>query len=146
MDINTKYNLVKAFHLIFFTTWMAGLFYLPRIFVYHSDEKENSKQYKTFLVMENKLYKYIMNPSLIGTWVFGIILTVLTESYLYLWFNIKFLCVSLLTIFHIYCGKLNKEFMIGNNTKTSRYFRVINEIPTVLFILIIYSVIFKPGI
>ena len=146
MDIDTKYNIVKAFHLIFFTTWMAGLFYLPRIFVYHTETKTNTKQYKTFIIMERKLYKYIMNPSLIGTWFFGIYLTVLTEAHLYVWFNIKFLCVLLLTIFHVYCGIVKREFEKGNNTKTSTYFRVINEVPTISFILIIYLVIFKPGI
>ena len=146
MDIDTKYNIVKTFHLIFFTTWMAGLFYLPRIFVYHSVENTTSKQYKTFITMEKKLYKYIMNPSLVGTWLFGILLTITTEAYHYLWFNVKFFCVVLLTVFHIYCGKVKKAFELENNKKTSKYFRFINEIPTVLFILIIYVVVFKPGI
>ena len=85
-----------------------------------------------------------MNPSLVGTWVFGIILTIITEAHVYVWFVIKFLCVCLLTAFHIYCGKIRKEFEIGNNSKTSKYYRIINEVPTILFILIIYAVIFKP--
>ena len=144
MDIQTKYNILKSLHLIFFTTWMAGLFYLPRIFVYHAEESIKTKQYATFTTMERKLYKYIMNPSLIGTWVFGITLTILTEAHVYLWFSIKFICVCLLTVFHIYCGKIRKEFEICNNSKTSKYYRIINEIPTILFILIIYAVIFKP--
>ena len=144
MDIQTKYNIFKALHLIFFTTWMAGLFYLPRIFVYHAEEAVKTKQYATFSTMERKLYKYIMNPSLVGTWVFGIILTVITEAHVYVWFIIKFFCVCLLTVFHVYCGKIRKEFEMGNNSKTSKYYRIINEIPTILFILIIYAVIFKP--
>ena len=144
MDLGAIYNLLKVFHLIFMTTWMAGLFYLPRIFVYHAQESIKTKQYATFTTMERKLYKYIMNPSLVGTWIFGIILTVLTEAHVYIWFVIKFLCVCLLTAFHVYCGKIRKEFEIGNNSKTSKYYRIINEIPTILFILIIYAVIFKP--
>ena len=144
MDFEIKYNICKAFHLIFFTTWMAGLFYLPRIFVYHAAEAIKTKQYVTFSIMERKLYRYIMNPSLIGTWFFGISLTILTESYVYVWFSIKFICVCFLTAFHIYCGKIRKEFEVGNNTKTAKYYRILNEVPTVIFILIIYVVIFKP--
>ncbi len=144
MDISSSYNLVKALHIIFMTTWMAGLFYLPRIFVYHSETKKNTRQYKTFNTMERKLYNYIMNPSLVGTWVFGILLTLITDSYQAIWINLKLVLIFFLTLFHIYCGKNIQTFKKGQNNHSGKFFRMINEIPTILFIAIIFIVIFKP--
>ena len=126
------------------TTWMAGIFYLPRLFVYHSTATTSSKQYKTFIIMERKLYFFIMNPSLFLTWIFGLWLVYITESHAENWLKIKFLLVTVMTIFHIYCGKMIKEFAKNKNTKNEKYFRIINEIPTLLFIVIIYLVVFKP--
>ena len=145
MDEN-YYNLLKFFHIIFITTWMAGLFYLPRIFVYHSKAQINSQQYKTFLTMEQKLMKYIMNPSLIFSWIFGILLTINLEIQNELWLNIKFLMVFLMSVFHMYCAKLRKIFEKGENKNTEKFFRGINEIPTILFIIIVFLVVFKPSI
>ena len=144
MDQLFLYNLLKYFHIVFFTTWMAGLFYLPRIFVYHSSAKKDSKEYSTFLIMEKKLIYYIMNPSLVLTWIFGLSLTLNIHEHGALWLNLKFLCVLLMSIFHIYCIRVKKSFEMKTNNKKSNYFRIINEIPTILFLIIIFLVVFKP--
>ena len=138
------YSLYKYFHLVFMTTWMAGLFYLPRLFVYHSNSKTGTNEYKTFIIMEEKLIKYIMNPSLIFTWIFGMSLVIVQEEYNSLWVNLKFLCVLLMSIFHIYCIRINKNFKKEANTKNSRHYRIINEVPTILFLVIVFLVVFKP--
>ena len=144
MDLVISYKLFKTLHIIFFTTWMAGLFYLPRIYVYHSREKTNTDSYKTFIVMEKKLLKYIMNPSLFLTLFTGIVLAVTTHQVQEKWFIIKFILVILMAIFHMYCAKIRRDFEFRENNKTENFFRLINEIPTVLFILIVTTVIFKP--
>ena len=144
MDDLTIYNILKYSHYVFFTTWMAGLFYLPRLFVYHSQSKEDSSEYKTFVVMERKLLKYIMNPSLILTWVVGLGLLINQQAYNFLWMNLKFVCVILMSAFHMYCGNIRRSFENKTNQRTDRYFRIINEIPTVLFLTIVGLVVFKP--
>ena len=144
MDDILIYNILKFFHYVFFTTWMAGLFYLPRLFVYHSQSKKNSTEYKTFIIMERKLLKYIMNPSLILTWIVGLGLVISEEVYGFLWMNLKFLCVILMTSFHMFCGNIRRNFVNGTNLRTHNYYRIINEIPTVIFILILGLVVFKP--
>jgi len=138
------YLICKYFHIVFMTTWMAALFYLPRLFVYHSNSKTGTNEYKTFIVMEEKLIRYIMNPSLIFTWIFGVSLVVVQEEYHSLWVSLKFLCVLLMSIFHIYCVRINKNFKNRTNNKNSRYFRTINEVPTILFLVIVFLVVFKP--
>jgi putative membrane protein len=138
------YNLIKAFHIIFFTTWMAGLFYLPRIFVYHSNAKKNSSEYKVFVIMERKLLLYIMNPSMILTWILGVLLVSNIQEYNTNWFTIKVVLVFLMSIFHIYCAKVRKDFEKNKNKKSHKFYRLINEIPTVLFFLIVLIVVFKP--
>ena len=144
MDIILNYKLLKTLHIIFFTTWMAGLFYLPRIFVYHAMEEKKSKAYKTFMVMEKKLLKYVMNPSFILTFITGLILVVRTEQYQEKWFIYKFLLVFCMASFHMYCGKIRKDFEEKKNIKTQHFFRAVNEVPTVLFIFIVLIVVFKP--
>ena len=143
MDIDI-YKTAKALHIIFFTTWMAGLFYLPRLFVYHCQVKIKTLEYKRFVIMEKKLLKYIMNPSLILTWIIGIILVISIEPAL--WLNIKIICIVFMSAFHMYCGKVRRIFENNNNNKSENFYRYINEIPTVLFILIVFLAIFKPGI
>ena len=138
------YSLFKYFHIVFITTWLAGLFYLPRIFVYHSKAKIDSTEYETFLVMEYKLLKYIMNPSLILTWIFGLLLVINLEIYDKLWLNLKFCAVILLTAFHMYCARVRKIFEAKQNKNTEKYYRYINEIPTILFLIIVFLVVFKP--
>lgn len=126
------------------TTWMAGMFYLPRLFVYHSSVRKNSNQYQTFIIMERRLFLYIMNPSLIFTWFCGTGLIYITESSHEMWLLIKLILIILLTVFHIYCGKIIKKFKEKENTKSEKYYRVINEIPTIIFIVVIFLVVFKP--
>ena len=145
MDINF-YNLLKFFHIVFVTTWMAGLFYLPRLYVYHSKAQEKSTEYKTFIVMEQKLMTYIMNPSMILTWLFGLLLLVNLEIYNQLWMNIKFVFVFLMSIFHMYCARIRKNFENEVNKKDENFFRWINEVPTILFLIIVFLVVFQPTI
>tara|TARA_E500000178_G_scaffold52808_1_gene48808 strand:- start:9 stop:440 length:432 start_codon:yes stop_codon:yes gene_type:complete len=143
MDIDI-YKTAKALHIIFFTTWMAGLFYLPRLFVYHCQVKAKTQEYKRFVIMEKKLLKYIMNPSFILTWIIGTILVINIEPAL--WLNIKIICIVLMSAFHMYCAKIRRIFENNNNKKSENFYRYINEVPTILFILIIFLAIFKPGI
>ena len=143
MDIEI-YKILKTLHIIFFTTWMAGLFYLPRLFVYHCQVKIRTDEYKRFVTMERKLLKYIMNPSFIITWGIGIILVMNIEPAL--WINIKIICIVLMSAFHMYCAKIRVQFEKNNNKKNEKFFRYINEVPTILFIVIVFLAVFKPGI
>ncbi len=143
MEINF-YNLLKFFHIVFVTTWMAGLFYLPRLYVYHSKTSIKSSEYKTFIVMEQKLMKYIMNPSMILTWLFGLLLVVNLETYDQFWLKLKFVFVFFMSIFHMYCAKIRKSFENETNKKDEKFFRWINEVPTILFLIIVFLVVFQP--
>ena len=124
---------------------MVGLLYLPRLFVYHNDKKESTETDVTFLLMEYRLLKYIMNPALIITYLFGIILIyennyLLAENY----FLLKLALVFILSMFHIYLSILYKEFKKGYRCKSTNFYRIINEIPTILMIVIILLVVVKP--
>ena len=143
MDIDI-YKTAKALHVIFFTTWMAGLFYLPRLFVYHCQVKAKTQEYKRFVIMERKLLKYIMNPSFILTWIIGIILVINIEPAV--WLSIKIICIVLMSAFHMYCAKIRRIFENNNNKQSEKFYRIINEVPTILFILIVFLAIFQPGI
>jgi len=140
------YLTYKALHLISVISWMAGLLYLPRIFVYHSETNENKPQSETFKLMERRLYFYIMNPAMILSWVFGFLLihSQGLESLGFLWMQIKLGLVIILTAYHFYLLIFLRDFQYDINTKSSKFFRVINEIPTVLLIIIIFVVVFKP--
>ena len=140
------YLTFKALHLIAVISWMAGLLYLPRIFVYHSETIKNKEQSETFKLMEKRLYFYIMNPAMILSWVFGILLihTQGIESLGFLWMKIKLGLVVILTAYHFYLLIFLKDFQLDNNIKTSKFFRIINEVPTILLIFIIFIVVFKP--
>ena len=139
------YLLFKSLHLIAVISWMAGLLYLPRIFVYHS---ENSNEIVTnvFKTMERKLFNYIMNPAMILSWFFGLILIheIGFNQLENLWLQLKFVLVVILTIYHFYLGHLLNKFSLDQNTKSSKFYRYINEIPTLMLILIVFIVIFKP--
>ena len=140
------YLLLKSLHLIAVISWMAGLLYLPRIFVYHVENLEKKETTDIFENMEKKLYFYIMMPAMIFTWLFGIILVYIVgfEAFSYLWLQIKLLLVILMTIYHEYLRKCLKSLKLGTNKKSSKFFRIINEIPTVLLIFIVFVIIFKP--
>ena len=140
------YLLFKSLHLIVVISWMAGLLYLPRIFVYHVENSEKKETTEVFEVMEKRLYFYIMRPAMILSWLFGIILIYISgvDVFSQLWIHIKLGLVVLLTIYHEYLGICLKSLKLNNNTKSSKFFRIINEVPTILLIFIIFIVIFKP--
>ena len=143
------YLLFKSIHLIAVISWMVGLLYLPRIFVYHSESIENKKSedlMSAFKAMERRLFIYIMNPAMITSWIFGILLihSVGLENFNNLWLKLKLFLVILLTIYHFFLFFFLKRFSRNRNLHSSKFYRIINEIPTVLLILIIFIVVFKP--
>ena len=140
------YLLFKSLHLIAVISWMAGLLYLPRIFVYHVENSERKETTEIFEIMEKRLYFYIMRPAMILSWLFGIILIYISgiDIFSQLWMHIKLGLVVLLTIYHEYLGMCLKSLRLKTNTKTSKFFRIINEVPTIILIFIIFIVIFKP--
>ena len=141
------YDIIKSLHLIFVISWMVGLLYLPRLFVYHSNTKYNSKMDKTFLVMESRLLKIIMNPSIIVTYVFGLLLLFDSSYLLYeIYFIIKIVFIILLSLFHLYLSILYKSFKKGYRYNSPNFYRKINEIPTVLMISIILLIVIKPDL
>jgi len=139
------YFLFKSLHLISVVSWMAGLLYLPRIFVYHSEASHESQK-DIFKIMEKKLYNYIMMPAMLLSWLFGILLLhSITLSVLFeLWMQIKIIAVIILTYYHFTLGKYLNDFAIDKNEKSSKFFRIYNEIPTIVLIVVIFTVIFKP--
>ena len=143
------YLLFKSIHLIAVISWMAGLLYLPRIFVYHSESIENNKSedlMSTFKVMERRLFIYIMNPAMIFSWLFGILLihSIGWENLGFLWLKLKLLLVIILSIYHFFLFYCVKKFEKNVNIFSSKFYRIINEIPTVLLVGIILVVVFKP--
>ena len=143
------YLLFKSIHLIAVISWMVGLLYLPRIFVYHSQSIENNKSEdltSAFKVMERRLFIYIMNPAMIASWVFGVLLihTIGMDNFSFLWLQLKLFLVSILTIYHFFLFNCLRKFNENNNSYSPKFYRIINEIPTVLLIGIILVVVFKP--
>ena len=140
------YLLFKALHLIAVVSWMVGLLYLPRIFVYHVENIEKKESVEIFKVMEKKLYFYIMYPAMVLSWIFGLILIFIIgfPSLSFLLLKLKLLFVVLLTIYHFYLGKCLNKLKVDTNNTTSKFFRIINELPAILLILIVFIVIFKP--
>jgi len=141
-----SYLLFKSLHLIAVVSWMAGVLYLPRIFVYHVENKEKKEATNIFEVMEKRLFYYIMRPAMILTWIFGLILIYLNgvEIFSQLWIQIKIVLVLLLSAYNDYLGKCLISLKDNSNTRSSKFFRIINEIPTIMLILIVFLVIFKP--
>ena len=140
------YLLFKSLHLISVISWMAGLLYLPRIFVYHSENSDDRKISDVFKIMEKKLYFYIMTPAMILSWIFGLLLihSIGFQQLSQTWMVLKIIFVILLTLYHFYLGKTLNQFKFDQNTHSHKFFRLINEIPTILLILIVFVVIFKP--
>jgi len=141
-----SYLLFKSLHLISVVSWMAGLLYLPRIFVYHVENKEKKEATNIFEVMEKKLFYYIMRPAMIFTWIFGLVLIYLNgvEIFSQLWMQIKIVLVILLSIYNNYLGKCLISLKNNSNSKTSKFYRIINEVPTIMLIFIVFLVVFKP--
>ena len=143
------YLLFKSIHLIAVISWMAGLLYLPRIFVYHSEAVQNNKSedlISTFKVMEKRLFIYIMNPAMITSWIFGVLLihTIGMNNFGSIWLQLKLVFVIILTIYHFFLFQCLRKFAENTNTYPPKFYRIINEIPTILLIGIILIVVFKP--
>ena len=146
-SINMNYYLLfKSLHLISVISWMAGLLYLPRIFVYHSETRNNKEKEETFQLMEKRLFFYIMNPAMISSWLFGVLLlySIGFESFSFFWLQIKLILVLLLTSYHFSLFYCLKTFSQDYSKYSPRFYRIINEVPTVLLIGIIFVVVFKP--
>ena len=143
------YLFFKSIHMIAVISWMAGLLYLPRIFVYHSEAIQNNKSKdltETFKIMQRRLFIYIMNPAMIISWIFGMLLihTIGMDNFEYLWLQLKLLFVIILTIYHFFLFQCLRKFAEDNNSYSSKFYRIINEIPTILLIGIVLIVVFKP--
>tara|TARA_B110000305_G_C19189634_1_gene515972 strand:+ start:187 stop:621 length:435 start_codon:yes stop_codon:yes gene_type:complete len=141
-----SYLLFKSLHLITVISWMAGLLYLPRIFVYHSENMNNKEICIVFKTMEKKLFNFIMTPAMILSWLFGLVLisTIGFEIFSSKWLQIKLILVILLTLYHFYLGAILVDFKNDINKKTSKFYRWLNEVPTIILILVVFVVIFKP--
>ncbi len=139
------YLLFKSLHLIAVVSWMAGLLYLPRIFVYHAEATHES-QINTFKIMERKLYNYIMMPAMLLSWLFGVLLihSLGFNIFAEMWMQIKTISVIILTYYHFLLGKYLNDFAINDNKKSSKFYRIINEVPTIILIVVVFVVIFKP--
>ena len=140
------YLLFKSLHLIAVISWMAGLLYLPRIFVYHAEKSNNEDKNNTFKIMERRLFIYIMNPSMVLSWIFGLLLLYSIElnSLKEFWMITKLILVISLTFYHFFLFTCLKSFSENRNTYSPKFFRIINEVPTILLIAIIFIVVFKP--
>ncbi len=144
--LSSAYPWVKSLHVIAVIAWMAALFYLPRLFVYHAEQVgQSGDTHEMFTTMERRLLKAIMNPAMIASWVFGLMLVatpgIVDWSYVWPW--TKAASVLAMTWFHMWLGARRKEFMNGSNERTGRTFRIMNEVPTLLLIVIVFSVIVK---
>jgi putative membrane protein len=141
------YPWIKALHVISVIAWMAGLFYLPRLFVYHTMTAPGSAESERMKVMERRLYRQIMMPAMLSSWLFGLLL-VLTPGIIDWqsmgWWHVKLLCVLLMTLFHFLMDVWRNGFLEDRNLRSQRFFRIINEIPTVLMIVIVIMVIVRP--
>ena len=135
---------LKALHVIAVISWMAGLLYLPRLFVYHCEAEKGSKQSETFKLMEHRLFRYIMNPAMVVVWVTGPYLAWQLGMYRDRWLMAKFALVVLLTAYHHALGIWRKEFAADRNERGERFYRLANEVPTALMAGIVVLVIVKP--
>ncbi len=139
-----SYLWFKALHVISVMAWMAGLFYLPRLYVYHTNAEVGSELSETFKVMERRLLRAIMNPAMISSLIFGVLLLIEIDAWDQGWLHVKLLCIVLMIIFHMFLGKYRKDFLNDNNQKSEKFYRMINEVPTVLMIVLVIMVIVKP--
>ena len=141
-----SYLILKSLHLIAVISWMAGLLYLPRIYVYHVENLENLSVSQIFKTMERKLYNYIMMPAMLLSWLFGILLihSLGFGIFLELWMQIKTILVTILTYYHFLLGKYLNDFALDNNLKSAKFYRIINEVPRIILIVVVFVVVFKP--
>ena len=143
--LSNYYEWIKTFHIVAMTSWMAGMFYLPRLYAYHAEVKVGSEQDKTFQVMESRLLRIIINPAMIATLILGLLLAdIYGFRSLGVWFHIKMLAVVILLAFHGLLAKWRKDFVKGQNKKPAKFYKIINEVPVVFFIIIVSMVVVKP--
>ena len=143
--LSNYYEWIKTFHIVAMTSWMAGIFYLPRLYAYHAEVKVGSEQDKTFQVMESRLLRIIINPAMIATLILGLLLAdIYGFRSLGVWFHIKMLAVVILLAFHGLLAKWRKDFVKGQNKKPAKFYKIINEVPVVFFIIIVSMVVVKP--
>ncbi len=137
---------IKAFHIIAIIAWMAGLLYLPRLFVYHAQSKTGSEQSETFKVMERRLLRYITTPAMLASWVLGLALAFsgVIDWSKDGWFHAKLFLVLVLSAYHGLLAKWTKDFALDRNTRLPRFYRIANEVPTLLMILIVILVVVRP--
>jgi protoporphyrinogen IX oxidase len=138
------YEWLKALHVVAVIAWMAGMLYLPRLFVYHCEAEPGSRQSETFKVMERRLLKAILNPAMVVTWIAGLYLAFAGHWYSAGWFQVKFALVILLSGVHGFLAARVRDFDLDRNTRSQKFYRIINELPTVLMIGIVIMVIVKP--
>ena len=138
------YEWIKALHVVAVISWMAGMLYLPRLFVYHCEAEKGSKQSETFKVMERRLMRAIINPAMIVTWLAGLYLAWAGQWYLSPWFHAKFLLVLVMSVVHAFFSRWRRDFEADRNARSQRFYRFINEVPTLLMILIVVLVVVKP--
>ena len=138
------YEWIKALHIIAVIAWMAGMLYLPRLFVYHCDAPPGSPQSETFKVMEHRLLTFIMTPAMAVTWILGIALVLQGGFIGATWFHIKFVLVVLMTALHGVFAYWVNEFSLGRNAHPAKFYRIINEVPTIILILIVILAVVKP--
>jgi len=143
LDI-VDYSWIKALHVISIIAWMAGLLYLPRLFVYHCEAAAGSAEAETFKVMERRLLRAIMNPAMIASWVFGLWAAALLGAWSDGWFHAKLLLVLLMTVAHMAMARWRRDFEADGNTRSQRFYRIANEVPTVLMIAVVILVVVKP--
>lgn len=140
-----EYLVIKALHIISFTAWMAGMFYLPRLFVYHTRAIPGGESDKMLQIMERKLLRMIINPAMIATFIFGIWLITITPDLMKMgWLHTKFTALFLLTAYHGMLARWRKDFVNGTNRHSEKFFRFMNEVPTVLLIIIVGLAVIKP--
>lgn len=141
------YDWIKAGHIVSLIAWMAGMLYLPRLFVYHASLPPDSEgQSATFKVMERRLLKAIMNPAMIATWAFGLVLAWMSGFYASPWLQAKFVLVLAMSGIHGWLARMVKDFAADRNTRGHRFYRILNEVPTLLMIVIVILVVVKPGL
>jgi len=140
----SAYLWIKALHVIAVISWMAGMLYLPRLFVYHSQEEKGSPASETFKVMERRLVKAIMVPAMTLAWVLGLFMAYDGDLFLQHWFHAKLLAVLIMTAIHLFLVQCKNDFADNRNRRTQTFYRVLNEAPTLVMILVVILVIVKP--
>lgn len=143
-DWSDVYLWVKALHVIAVISWMAGMLYMPRLFVYHCSAEIGSVQSETFKVMERRLYRAIMNPAMMVAWVAGLVIAWEQGYFVVGWFHAKLAAVVLMTVIHVMLGRYVRDFAADRNTRSHKFYRIINEIPTLLMIGAVILVVVKP--